>query len=176
MNAEYIAAFSGIAAAAFAGVGLIFAGLQTRQASRSRDFDTLSGILEHMRVLERNLADAVVSGDEKKTNSATVELLNWIELLAAGTRMRLLGQASREFSRDLIVDVMAMLEVYGLASHLDGRLTGEAYKHSLAFLKTNRSAIEARRSVMRRQDADLPERLTENVSSSEGGNRQVRTN
>jgi len=109
-------------------------------------------MLDRMRELEDRLMVAV--GPARQALS--VQLINWIELLIVSLDRKLIGPTSREFGRDLAIDVLAMLEQSNAIGHLGGRLTGSAYKHTAQFINVHGKAIKKRVDDMIAQDLERP--------------------
>lgn len=153
MTAELVAAWAGAFAAFCAGAGLVFSGLQTMQATASRDFDTLQSIFDQMRGIEDKLLLAAKANNIAEWRALSVQLLNWVELLVVAHDRKLIGPISREFGKDMVLDVLAMLESSDALEHLKGQLIGQAYKHTRAFMRKNGVAIRERVDEMAAQDA-----------------------
>jgi hypothetical protein len=147
-----IAACAGGVAAVCAAGGLIFSGLQTRQATASRDFDTLTGLFDQMQNLESRLSAAASVADNAQVRAVSTQLLNWVELLIVSLDKKLIGPASREFAGDLVIEVLAMLDLYDFGNHLDGQLTGDAYRHTSSYMARHRAVITKRKNDMAAQD------------------------
>jgi len=154
-NANPVSAGATAIAAAFAGWGLIYSGMQTAQAARSTDFDSLVHLEQVVRDLESDYQTARFGNDPNAARHAHNQFYNRLEILATGVRYRLLTKQNREYTRVLLIDLIALDEHLGGLEHLGKTRQGRAFEDVAWFAAAHRKKIEQRTREYQAQDLQI---------------------
>lgn len=144
---------SAVAAAVFAGWGLVYSGMQTAQAARSTDYDTLVHLDAALRDLENDYR-AARGGEASVARRAHNQFYNKLEVLASGVRHKLFARQSRSYARALLTDLLAWDEYLGGLDHIGEGRQGRALEDVAWFTSKHRREIDQRKKEYRAKEPE----------------------